>query len=103
MPSTSSAGRSPGFASWKDSTSLPPPSPLGLGRNDQAQAERLLDFLSALTRGTDWRDPGLDVDLAQVAALVAQLDDAASDEFIRFEQQCMDENADRARIHAHLH
>lgn len=63
---------------------------------DQAQAERLLE--SAMTRGADWRDPGLDVDLAQVAALVAQLDDAASDEFIRFEQQCMDENADRARI-----
>ena len=63
---------------------------------DQSQAERLIE--QAMSLGEDWRDPGLDVDLAQVADVVIQLDDAASDEFIQFEQQCMDENADRARI-----
>jgi len=63
---------------------------------DQTQAERLLE--QAMSRGEDWRDPGLDVDISQVASLVAHLDDIASDEFIQFEQQCMDENADRARI-----
>jgi hypothetical protein len=63
---------------------------------DQTEAERLLEF--AMAQGEDWRDPGLDVDLAQVTGLVSRLDDTASDEFIRFEQQCIDENADRARI-----
>lgn len=63
---------------------------------EQTQAERLLEL--AMTQGEDWRDPGLDVELSQVATLVAKLDDTASDEFIRFEQQCMDENADRSKI-----
>jgi len=33
-----------------------------------------------------------------VAKQVVELDDSASDEFLKFEQQCMDENEDRARI-----
>jgi SNF2 family DNA or RNA helicase len=63
---------------------------------EAAQAERLLEF--AMTHGDDWRDPGLDVDLSKIATVVIDLDDKASDEFIRFEQQCTDENADRARV-----
>jgi hypothetical protein len=63
---------------------------------DQPQAERLLE--DAMAHGEDWRDPALDVDLSEVATVVTRLDDSASDEFIQFEQQCMDENSDRARI-----
>ena len=63
---------------------------------DQNLAERLVDH--ALTVGEDWRDPKLDADLALVAERVITLDDLASDEFLKFEQQCMDENQDRASI-----
>jgi hypothetical protein len=63
---------------------------------DQSLAERLVD--QALTHGEDWRDPGLDADLHLAADRVMYLDDLASNEFLKFEQQCMDENQDRARI-----
>ena len=63
---------------------------------DQNLAERLVDL--ALNDGEDWRDPNLDADLALVAERVIKLDDLASDEFLRFEQQCMDENQDRSSI-----
>lgn len=68
----------------------------GLPPLDQTQAERLLEM--AVNAGQDWRDPHLDVDLLQAAKLVSELDDSASAEFLQFEQQCMDENEDRARI-----
>jgi hypothetical protein len=63
---------------------------------DPNLAEQLVD--QALNSGADWRDPTLDADLALAAERVLKLDDLASDEFLRFEQQCMDENQDRAGI-----
>lgn len=59
-------------------------------------AEQLVD--QALNNGEDWRDPHLDADLGLAADRVTTMDDLASDEFLRFEQQCIDENQDRASI-----
>jgi superfamily II DNA or RNA helicase len=63
---------------------------------DRAQVERMLE--QAIAGGEDWRDPGIDVDLTKVASVVTKLEDLASEEFLVFEQQCMDENEDRAKI-----
>ncbi len=63
---------------------------------DRAQVERALE--QAIGAGEDWRDPGIDVDLTKVASVVTRLEALASEEFLVFEQQCMDENDDRAKI-----
>jgi hypothetical protein len=72
--------------------------PLSSGEplSDRGQVELLLE--QAVAAGEDWRDPGLDVDLTKVASVVTKLEDIASEEFLVYEQQCMDENEDRAKI-----
>jgi superfamily II DNA or RNA helicase len=72
--------------------------PLGSGEplGDRVQAEQIVE--QAIALGEDWRNPELDVNLAQAAEAVARLEDLASEEFLSFEQQCIDENEDRARI-----
>ena len=63
---------------------------------DRAAGEELVQ--KAAAQGEDWLGVGLDVDTSELAEIVQMIDDHASEEFLTFEQQCINENADRANV-----
>jgi hypothetical protein len=52
----------------------------------------------AAAYGEDWSAAALDFDVNELAGIVQTIDDEASEQFLAFEQQCIDENQDRAQI-----
>jgi superfamily II DNA or RNA helicase len=63
---------------------------------DKQVVEELVEKAAAC--GEDWSGAALDFDPNQLAEIVQTIDDHASEEFLAFEQQCIDENEDRARV-----
>ena len=53
---------------------------------------------AAAKGGESWPGFAQEVNAEDHVAKLSALDDLASDAFIRFEQTCIDENADRARV-----
>ncbi len=64
--------------------------------DDPLVAERLIEL--AAYAGMDWKPTDEELDLGDVAMKIEHLDSRAATAFLAFQQQCVDENHDRARV-----